>query len=137
MRQFLLAAAALAGAATPRARAQRGRGMRDEAAAPTITGTITWVDSMPSPRIHGGGLHVRLNVGDATFDVHLGPVAWLAGKSLALATGDTVQVTGSIVTDAGGQGLIATTITKGDVTVPMRASTGMPLWPRTRFGSTP
>lgn len=137
MKQFLVAAAALAGAATPLARAQRGRVARDdEATGHTIMGTIARVDTMPSPLGFGGGLHVQLQAGDASHDVYLGPGAWLAGKAITLSTGDEVQVTGSFIADAGGRGLLATSITKGAVTVPMRGSTGMPLWPHARMGST-
>jgi hypothetical protein len=131
-----LLAGTLAVVAATNLSAQRGRGggRYDPSTVETITGTIARVDTMPSPRGLGGGLHVQLKAGAVTYDVHLGPREWLAGKALTLAVGDEVKVNGSVITYEGGKAVLAATITRGTVSVQMRDSTGVPLWARARGG---
>ena len=117
-------------AAAQPATAQRGRGFAryDVHTVQTLSGQITAVDSIPSPRGLGGGLHVQLKAADKSYDVHLGPRTFLEGKSLTLAVGDAMSVTGSVVTFNDAPAMLAASITKGTVTVALRDSTGIPLW---------
>ena len=125
-----LAAAALAFGIAQTALAQGGRGgaLYDRSTVQTVSGTVGEIDSIPSPRGIGGGLHVQLKTPDKTLSVHLGPRAFLEGKSLTLAVGDEIQVTGSLVTYEGAPALLAASVTKGALIVQMRDSTGVPLW---------
>lgn len=124
----------LAGCATVLATARdanaqgRGGARYDRATVQTIRGTISAVDTVPSPRVFGGGLHVRLNAADKTYDVHLGPQSFLAAKSLTVAVGDRVDVTGSLVQYGGAEALLAASVTKGTLSIALRDSLGLPLW---------
>ena len=130
-----LAACALVLVTAREASAQgRGGARYDRAAVQTVTGIISVVDTLPSPRGFGGGLHVQLKAADKTYDVHLGPQSFLATKSLTLAVGDHVQVTGSLVQAGGSPALLASTVTRGTLTVALRDSLGMPLWAVARRG---
>jgi hypothetical protein len=131
-----LAAAVLAFglAQTAVAQGRRGGARYDLATVETVSGTIAALDSVPSPRGMGGGLHVEIRTVDRTLSVHLGPRAFLEGKSLTLAEGDQIQVTGSLVTYEGAPALLAASVTKGSLVVRMRDSTGVPLWAGMRRG---
>lgn len=115
----------------------RGGALYDRATVQTVRGTVSVVDTLPSPRGLGGGLHVQLKAADKSYDVHLGPQSFLAGKSLNLAVGDNVQVTGSVVKYNNASALLAASITKGTVTVALRDSLGVPLWAGMRRGRPP
>ncbi|MDE3127058.1 MAG: DNA-binding protein [Gemmatimonadota bacterium] len=133
-----LAAAVLAFGVAQTALAQGRRGgggaRYDRATVQTVSGTIAAIDTLPSPRGVGGGLHVELRTADRTLSVHLGPRAFLEGRGLTLAVGDALQATGSLVTWQGQPALLAASVTKGTVAVQMRDSTGVPLWALGRRG---
>ncbi len=137
----MLAAAAamfvLATAQTAAAQGRRGPARYDVTTVQTVSGRIVAIDAQPSPRGLGGGLHVQLKSADKTYEVHLGPQSYLHSKSLSLAVGDEVKVTGSMITYGEQQVLLAAAITSADRTVMLRDSTGVPLWAGTRRGRSP
>lgn len=136
IRTAALAAAVLAlgVAQTALAQGRRGGARYDLATVQTVSGTITAVDTLPSPRGVGGGLHVELQTAEKTLSVHLGPRTYLEAKSLTLAVGDRITVTGSLVSYQGAPALLAASVTRGTLTVQMRDSTGVPLWAGVRRG---
>lgn len=137
-RPFMVAAAAaalvFAGAQSAAAQGRRGPARYDVNTVRTVAGRIMAVDSLPSPRGLGGGLHVQLKAGDTTYEVHLGPQSYLQGKSMRLAVGDEVKVTGSLITYQQREVLLAASVTKASLTVMLRDSTGVPLWAGRRGG---
>ena len=140
-RPHILAAAAamlvFATAQTAAAQGRRGPARYDVNTVQTVSGRIAAIDSQPSPRGLGGGLHLQLTAGDRTYEVHLGPQSYLESKSLTLAVGDEVKVTGSLITYNDAPALLAASISRGAVTVVLRDSTGIPLWARARRGRSP
>ena len=96
----------------------------------TLTGTVDAVETITQPRGGRGlgGLHLTLNTGTDSIEVHLGPVAFLNEKNITIDKGDMLKVLGSRVTLDGRKVLIAREITKGDRTVTLRDESGRPLW---------
>jgi hypothetical protein len=74
-------------------------------------------------------LYLTLRDGADNVYVQLGPASYLAGKGVALAAGDPVEVKGAtafLVT--GGKALVATDLYKGGVRVKLREEDGSPIW---------
>jgi hypothetical protein len=63
-----------------------------------------------------------------TFDVHLGPAAFVSSKNFEFAKGDRIAVTGSKVKMSGEDVIIAREIKKADKTLTLRDAQGFPLW---------
>jgi hypothetical protein len=98
----------------------------------TLEGTVEAVETVTGMMARGrharGGMHLTLKTDAETLQVHLGPIAYLAEKGVAVAKGDTLEVVGSRVTMDGGPVVIARQITKGDRTWTFRDASGRPLW---------
>ena len=75
-----------------------------------------------------GGVHLRATCEGESWDVHLGPSAFVKEKSFLLAKGDEVDVTGSRVSEDGGTSLIAREVRKGEAVLELRDEKGLPLW---------
>jgi hypothetical protein len=115
-------------------RGQGGRGggpMYDTKTEATFTGSVESVETV-TPQGAGrrslGGLHLMLRTSTETFEVHLGPAAFLKGRGVEVATGDTLDILASRVTMAGEPVLLAREIKKGDRTWTLRDASGRPLW---------
>lgn len=91
-------------------------------------GTVADVREVDHAGFRGKGLHVTLKTTGETFDVHVGPAAFVQEKNLTLAKGDELEVTGSKVKEEGGSSVIAKSIRKGGTTVTLRDDRGRPLW---------
>lgn len=113
-----------------------GRGMPryDTATEQTIRGTVAEVQPHQARR-GGTGLHLALKSGEGTLDVHVGPTLWLSQQKYEFATGDVLEVTGSMVTIDGKQALLARVIVKGDATMTLRNPQGIPRWSRAGAGT--
>jgi hypothetical protein len=112
----------------------RGSGPRyDPATEATLTGTVESLDQITGPggrrgRRGLGGTHLTFKTSTETLEVHLGPTAFLNEKTVAIAKGDTLVITGSRVTVDGDRVFIAKEVTKGDSTWTLRDAAGLPLW---------
>jgi hypothetical protein len=73
-------------------------------------------------------MHVTLQADDRSVDVHLGPTWFLQRAGVALAKGDQVEVTGSMVEADGHAFLVARELRKGGQTVTLRDERGVPAW---------
>lgn len=93
----------------------------------TVSGEATAVRTLGG---RNAGVHVDLKAADASYDVHVGPAAFLASKGLQLEKGDRLEVTGSRVEVRGKPALIAQSVKKGDQTVTLRDASGVPAWSR-------
>lgn len=95
----------------------------------TVTGTIEEVRTVPSRSGRGwGGTHLDLKTESGTFDVHLGPSAFLAAKNFTFAKGDQVEATGSKVTYQGHDAIIAREVKMGGKVLTLRNAQGIPQW---------
>ncbi len=92
----------------------------------TINGTVKKIEQIP--RTGGGATHISVATYMGTFDVHLGPVAFLEDQDVSPAAGDHVTITGSLTTVGGQQVLLAREITDKGKTAMLRDRDGNPLW---------
>ena len=65
----------------------------DPSAETTIRGTVMDVQQYQRGRM--AGLHIILKSDSDTFDVHLGPSAYIAKEGFAFAKGDVIEVLGA------------------------------------------
>lgn len=134
----LSAAALLCAIALPVSQAQaqqdsaaaRSRtGAYDPAKSVALTGvSVVRIDSVKQ----GARMNVNalLAVGKDSVTAWLAPAEFLSSKSMTLAAGDVIDITGSTLLAAGKPSLIATEIKKGETTVTLRdKATGAPAWP--------
>ena len=94
----------------------------------TIQGVVEKVDRMGRQNMPGmGGIHLTLKARDETYDVHLGPAAFVE-KTMTLKAGDTIQVIGSKMTMMGKTAFMAREVTKDGQVLKLRDDRGMPMW---------
>ena len=105
----------------------------DTASVETVHGTVARIDSIASPRGHTG-IHLMLETGDKTLEVHLGPSWFLANQDQHLQIGDELEVTGSRVTMHDDPALLARTVRRGEHTLVLRDEDGFPVWRGWRRG---
>jgi hypothetical protein len=140
MRSFnwttLTAALALMGLlVVPFAYAQRGTGpgqrarIYNPANETKVKGTVEEVKTVTGRR-GWNGTHLTLKTADKTFDVHLGPGAFLKQKGFKVAKGDQIEVTGATAEFGGSETLIAREVRRGGETIVLRDAQGVPKWSR-------
>jgi hypothetical protein len=107
----------------------RGRGGRfyNPATETTVKGTVEEVKTMRGRR-GWGGTHLDLKTESGTFDVHLGPSAFIAGKNFKFAKGDQIEVTGSKVKFDGHDEIIAREVKMDGKVLTLRNAQGIPEW---------
>ena len=156
-RAALIAGLALIGLLTlPFAYAQRGQGAGQRARTynpaneTTVKGTVAEVKTVTGRRGWNGThltLRVKNNVTNvqeniekgkvvgeetlkegSTFEVHLGPAAFLKDKGFSLAKGDQIEVTGAKTEFGGSEAIIAREVKKGEKTLVLRNKQGIPEW---------
>jgi hypothetical protein len=78
-----------------------------------------------------GGTHFTLEAGGETYEAHLGPTCYLAGKGWEVLRSDRVEITGALLPyRAGGKGILVRKMKRGDETLLLRDENGVPLWNR-------
>lgn len=101
----------------------------DPATVESLEGTVEEVKLLSFGRGRmGGGVHLMVNTGEETLEVHLGPRFYLEDNDFEIETGEEVEVTGSRVTLAGQPALLAREIRVGEYKLELRAQDGTPLW---------
>jgi hypothetical protein len=105
----------------------------DTATEATVTGTVEAVEQITGRgggrgRRGLGGTHLTLKTGTETFEVHLGPTAYLNEQKVVVAKGDTLEIVGSRVTVDDDQVFIAKSVKKGTSAWTLRDAAGLPLW---------
>jgi hypothetical protein len=100
----------------------------DPATVRTLNGTVLVVQ--PFQRMQGTryGVRVRFDVDGERAYVYLGPQGYLASRGLALEPGDALEVTGSVLGEAGQRIIIATEVVENGTRYPLRDADGRPLW---------
>jgi hypothetical protein len=113
--------------------AQMGRGMGfcpgcyDSSNTAVIHGVVETVRNNASFCARGG-TEVTLKTDKETYNVLLGPAAFLSQSNFAIAKGDELSVTGFHATFQGTPVLIAREVTKGERTLTLRDMQGYPAW---------
>jgi hypothetical protein len=101
----------------------------------TVRGIATAVTVVPARGGRTGGMHLTLESAGQAVEVHLGPAWFLRGEGIEVASGDAVEVTGSLVDSDGQSFLVARELKKGEKVVKLRDAQGVPVWaagPRSR-----
>ncbi len=107
--------------------AQRGGRNYDPKTETTVKGSVENVMQQTGQRGFSG-IHLDLKSADGTYEVHVGPSAYVEKQGFSFAKGDEIQVTGSKVTMGGKEVIIAREIKKGDKTLSLRDAQGIPQW---------
>ena len=102
--------------------------MYNPASVETISGTIEAVARTKPMKGMYYGIHIQVNTGKETVEVHLGPGWYIERLDTKLEKGDKVEVKGSKVNMGGKQVIIAAEIKKGDNILVLRDSAGIPAW---------
>ncbi len=105
----------------------RGNRIYNPATETTIKGTVEDVKTF-SGRCGWAGTHVTLKADSGTFDVHLGPSAYLQKENFKFAKGDQIEVTGSKVNFQGQEAIIAREVKLGGKVLTLRNAQGFPVW---------
>jgi len=94
----------------------------------TLSGTVESVDKVTPMKGMYAGVHIMLNTEEETISIHLGPEWYVERQDVKIAKGDTIGVKGSRVTFADKPAIIAAEVKKGDSTLVLRDSNGIPAW---------
>ena len=102
--------------------------MYDPATVETLSGTVVSVEKITPAKGMYYGIHLILKTDKETIPVHLGPAWYVERLDTKIEKGDHIQVSGSRVTIAGKPAIIAAEVKKGDTTLVLRDSAGIPAW---------
>lgn len=102
--------------------------MYNPATVETLSGTVEAVDKVTPMKGMYSGVHVMLKTDKETISVHLGPEWYVERLDTKIQKGDKIEVKGSRVTFAGKPAVIAAEVKKGDSTLVLRDSAGVPAW---------
>jgi hypothetical protein len=116
-------------------RGSGGWGMNDPyqrnynpASVESISGTVESVDKVTPLQGMYSGIHLIVKTGKETVSVDLGPEWYIERLDTKIEKGDKVEVKGSRVTLSGKTSIIAAEVKKGDRTLVLRDSAGIPAW---------
>jgi DNA/RNA endonuclease YhcR with UshA esterase domain len=126
--------------AQPLRAGRQGSPMYDTKTEVTVSGTVESVETIAGPAARGrqglGGTHLVLRIETETetetFEVHLGPSAFLNEKNINIVKGEAVEILGSRITIDNKPVLLARQMKKGDKTWALRDASGRPMWSRPR-----
>ena len=102
--------------------------MFDPTTVEKVSGEVQKVDKIAPMRKMGAGIHLLLKTSKETIPVHLGPEWFMDRLDANLKQGDKVQVTGSRIKLEGKPVIIASEVKRGDETLVLRDSSGVPVW---------
>ena len=94
----------------------------------TINGKVVRVDTHTSRRGLFEGVHLIVDTGKETVDVHLGPSWYLKERDFDFVPEDKITIVGAKVDLNGEQAIFAHQIQKGDAILLLREENGFPLW---------
>ncbi|MGC1454840.1 MAG: DNA-binding protein [Nitrospirota bacterium] len=102
--------------------------MYNPATVETLSGTVESVDKVTPMKGMHTGVHVMLKTDKEMISVHLGPEWYVERQDVKIEKGDKIEVKGSRVTFADKPAIIAADVKKGDSTLVLRDSSGIPAW---------
>ena len=102
--------------------------MYDPATVETLSGTVESADRVMPMKGMYSGVHIMLKTDKETISVHLGPEWYVEHLDTKIQKGDAIEVKGSRITFAGKPAIIAAEVKKGDSTLVLRDSAGIPAW---------
>jgi hypothetical protein len=102
--------------------------MYDPTTVETLSGTVEAVDTVTPMKGMNPGVHIMLKTDKETISVHLGPAWYIERLDTKIVKGDRIEVKGSRVMFAGRPAVIAGEVKKGDSTLVLRDSAGVPAW---------
>jgi hypothetical protein len=102
--------------------------MYNPATVVTISGTVESVDKITPAKGMYSGIHIVVRTDKESMDVHLGPEWYVERLDTKIEKGDRVEVKGSKITYEGKPAVIAAEVKKGDNTLFLRDSSGVPAW---------
>lgn len=117
--------------------AQRGQGkglkanresMYNTQTVSTIQGEVIEIIKKPAKNGPHEGMHLMVRSADETIEVHLGPVWFLENQEQQIALHDELTITGSRITYEEKPALIAASLVKGEETLTLRDTAGLPVW---------
>ncbi|MBI5074782.1 MAG: DNA-binding protein [Nitrospirae bacterium] len=94
----------------------------------SVSGTVVSVEQTKPMKGMYYGMHIIVKTEKESLEVHLGPGWYIERLDTRIEKGDKVEVKGSRVTMAGKQVIIAQEVKKGDNTLILRDSAGVPAW---------
>jgi hypothetical protein len=102
--------------------------MYDPQTVQTINGTVASVDKAMPLRGMSAGIHLMVKTDKGALRVDLGPEWYIQRLDTKIDKGDQVEVKGSMVKIDGKEALITSEVKKGDETLVLRDSAGIPAW---------
>lgn len=102
--------------------------MYNPATVETVSGTVEAVDKITPMKGMYSGIHLVVKTDKENIDVHLGPEWYIERLDTKIEKGDKIEVKGSRVTLSGKPAIIAAEVKKGDNTLVLRDSSGIPAW---------
>ena len=94
----------------------------------TFDGEVVSVDAYTSRRGVSQGVHLLVNTGKETVEVHLGPSWYLEDLDFVITPEDKIAIKGSRINIDGEPTIIASEIKKGSESLMLRDENGFPLW---------
>lgn len=94
----------------------------------TIQGEVISIDAFKPTSSMSQGMHLLINTGKETVDIHLGPAWYLENQDISIKPKDKIEVTGSRINFTGQPTIIAGEVKKGDATLILRDESGFPIW---------
>jgi hypothetical protein len=94
----------------------------------TISGVVESVDKVTPLKGMYSGIHLMVKTDKETISVDLGPEWYIERLDTKIEKGDKIEVKGSRVTLSGKPAIIAAEVKKGDSTLVLRDSAGIPAW---------
>ncbi len=129
IRTSLLLTTVLLGCLASSALAQGGGAQRfyDPSAEVTVNGTVEKVLNTTGKQ-GWNGIHLSLRANQETYDVHVGPSAYISKNGFAFSAGDQVDVTGSKTKLGDTEAIVAREIRKDGKVLTLRDNQGIPKW---------
>jgi hypothetical protein len=107
--------------------------MYDPAKVEVVAGQVVSLEQITG-RGPGAAVVLKVNTGNETLSVHLGPQWFIDKQDMKLAAGDTVEIKGAKATRAGADIFIAAEVKKGSSVLKLRDENGVPAWAGWRRG---
>ncbi len=100
----------------------------DKATEMTVKGVVEEVSPTTTEKNRWAQIRLTLKSDQGTFDIHVGPAAYITSQQVTFAKGNKIEVVGSKVKIRGQDVLLARQITKDGKVLKLRDEQGFPLF---------